>query len=157
MDPLSILSLVGACVTLASKSLSGLQDIKDFYSRNSKAPESLEYLISDVESAKLFLGMFTQLLTNNHSLIQGLRNVVERKVEVYRSVLQRVQNFAEVHERKAAEAKREPLRLPWARLHFTLDEAEIISIRNELSTQMKHLEYMKTLLDGSGYLSLLPS
>jgi len=157
MEPVSILTLVGTCITLAVRTISGLEAVKTFLNHHNQASENLECLISDVNTAKILLHCIDQqFLTDDQALISGLRDVVECKVEVCRSVLQRVQKFADKHEKRALQAGGNALRAYGARFRFTWSNEEITSIRNELSTQMQHLGHMRDSLHRPGYLSPLP-
>jgi hypothetical protein len=151
MDPVSIFTLVGTCVTLATKGFSGLQTIHDFYKGHEKASEVLECLISDVDSAKILLCFIRhQFRTNEHQLLSGLRESVERRFGVCKTALQRVNDFSEEHKKRAEKTRGSTLFSQYSRIRFTWSDSEVKSLRDELLSQMQYLEMLKNNLKQTG-------
>jgi ankyrin repeat protein len=135
MEPVSIVSLVAGCATIAARIVISLKDIHDYHQSYRNTADNIRFLLSDVENAKhILLAIKATIIADEGTVLR----IQQSSLETCTHVLERIEKFAEKHKRT-----RSGLKAQISRVRFTWEESDIKPLRAELHNQIQYLKWIQ--------------
>lgn len=143
MEPITIVSLVGASVTLATKAASSLKDLNDLYKTYKGAADSIQFLHTDVLHAKELLNAYESQVPITDQEDPAFRD----KVNACRIALKNICVFSDKHKKLGVEEKDKDkkdvlgFKAMFKRGKYTWSESDIKKHRDELRNRIQYLQW----------------